>query len=140
MKECDTCHFSKNESEYNKNRTKKDGLNSICRECSKIRSKKYYQENKKNHIQAVISNTKKYRKQLTKLINKVKKVGCRFCNEKEICCLDFHHLRDKQYDISRLIHNLSITKLVVELQKCILVCSNCHRKIHAGLISYEKCW
>jgi hypothetical protein len=46
--------------------------------------------------------------------------------------LDFHHMDPTQKDIS--ISKLRLTtfndKVKEELDKCILVCSNCHREIH----------
>jgi len=45
--------------------------------------------------------------------------------------LEFHHLEPnkKDYSISRNI-NHSFDKIKKELDKCILVCANCHREIH----------
>jgi len=51
--------------------------------------------------------------------------------------LEFHHLdpETKESTLSNLMANgRSWNKLCEELQKCILVCANCHRGIHAGHI------
>lgn len=49
--------------------------------------------------------------------------------------LEFHHLDPIQKDFT--IANLKLTTfnetIKKELDKCILVCSNCHREIHGGL-------
>ena len=49
--------------------------------------------------------------------------------------LEFHHLDPEQKDLSfgsRRANPASWERLVAELRKCILVCSNCHKEIHAG--------
>ena len=59
-----------------------------------------------------------------------------------ICCgynkyfgaLEFHHKNPKEKDFSISKTSLSFLKLKKELDKCVLVCSNCHREIHAGII------
>ena len=49
--------------------------------------------------------------------------------------LDFHHLdpSKKDFDISRK-KSTNIDKLKPELDKCILICSNCHRELHGGMV------
>lgn len=61
---------------------------------------------------------------------------CCKCGEKERCCLDFHHInpKEKEYQIARIIKTHSKETIEKEVSKCIVVCSNCHRKIHASLM------
>jgi hypothetical protein len=72
------------------------------------------------------------------IIEELKTVGCACCGEKDTVCLDFHH-----YDPSEKEFNLStaltkpVNKLIEEASKCVVVCSNCHRKIHAGTLKIE---
>lgn len=40
--------------------------------------------------------------------------------------MDFDHLNDKRYTISNM-QTLSIEALLAEMEKCELVCANCHR-------------
>lgn len=57
---------------------------------------------------------------------------CGICGyNKCINALEFHHLEpnEKEFNVGRLINN-NWDKLVKELQKCICICSNCHREIH----------
>lgn len=64
--------------------------------------------------------------------------GCILCGERERCCIDAHHLdpHDKDLSISRMIRNRApFERILTELTKCVPVCANCHRKIHAGLIT-----
>lgn len=49
--------------------------------------------------------------------------------------LEFHH-RDagrKEFGISQNGKTRSWSRIVSELAKCVLLCTNCHREVHAGL-------
>ena len=67
-----------------------------------------------------------------------RKSGCAVCGEHAACCLDAHH-RDpssKEFTLGRASSSrVSIERFRDELKKCICLCANCHRKLHADLIS-----
>lgn len=47
--------------------------------------------------------------------------------------LEFHHLTGKKdFGISAKGYTRSWEKVQQEISKCVLVCANCHREIHAG--------
>lgn len=49
------------------------------------------------------------------------------------CIFDFHHIDPslKDYSVSIILYNRTFSdKIKKELDKCILLCSNCHRLIH----------
>ena len=48
----------------------------------------------------------------------------------EPCVYDFHHLNPNEKEFSFGKRNLSFDKIKDELDKCILLCANCHRKEH----------
>ena len=89
-----------------------------------------------------MKSSKEYRAEAKFFVDSVKsKYGCCKCKETEIVCLDFHHLKpeDKSKEISRMISNgRAVKALKDEINKCICVCCNCHRKIHAGIIKVYK--
>ena len=64
--------------------------------------------------------------------------GCSRCNESTPCCLDFHH-RDpslKVAEVATMAHRgFSISNILVEIEKCEILCANCHRKFHCGVIA-----
>ena len=66
-----------------------------------------------------------------RLLGDVKKTGCVCCKEKRLPCLVFHHL-DPATKESHIAELYSVKTLVPELQKCVVMCSNCHRLLHAG--------
>lgn len=60
--------------------------------------------------------------------------ACQKCGyNKYIGALEFHHLdpAQKDFGISEKGHTRSWEKIKNELDKCILVCANCHREIHS---------
>lgn len=42
--------------------------------------------------------------------------------------MDFDHLHDKSFNIGLNIRHQSLDAVMIELEKCELVCSNCHRQ------------
>jgi len=65
---------------------------------------------------------------------------CYCCGYKKyLGALEFHHINPKHKDfvISRTSRVSFNDKIKKELDKCILVCSNCHKEIHGGLINIK---
>lgn len=60
--------------------------------------------------------------------------GCVLCFETELTVLDFHHLSDKDVNVSTMLA-MSRDRILKEIAKCIVLCANCHRRVHAGLIT-----
>ncbi len=88
----------------------------------------WYPKNQKKHIGYV----KRLKQTINKYIDNYKSAhNCVMCGFQGSICpkvLDFHHRRDKKFDIasySRYV--LSIKKIDEEISKCELVCANCHR-------------
>ena len=63
--------------------------------------------------------------------------SCKSCGfSAYLGALEFHHLdpTEKDFEISRFSSRFD-ERLKIELNKCVLLCSNCHRMVHAGIIS-----
>jgi hypothetical protein len=62
-----------------------------------------------------------------------KQMKCERCAESHPACLDFHH-RDaskKEINLANAVHkNWGKERILLEISKCIILCSNCHRKEH----------
>ncbi len=59
---------------------------------------------------------------------------CAICGyDKTVEALSFHHGTDKEFGIGAKGYTRSWGKAKTELDKCVLVCANCHAEIHAGL-------
>lgn len=103
---CTICHQEKTLDNFYNKRT-------VCKNCvRKIQQIKYT-----NH---------------TNELNSYKqKLGCAKCGEKRFYLLDFHHIHpeEKKFTISDA-SNTKIETLQKELDKCILLCANCHREFH----------
>lgn len=66
---------------------------------------------------------------------------CQFCGYSSyLGALEFHHIgpEKKKFGLSKDGITRSWERVKNELKNCILVCSNCHREIHGGLITVDK--
>lgn len=138
MKQCSKCNEYKSEDDFYISKKRKDGLQPYCKKCLKITTLSDYYDNNRKDIFLQRANDR--RNVCRKYVNEIKSErGCYFCGEKEFVCLDFHHLEQEGKDkpISFLVAAKSMKKLIKEIEKCIVVCANCHRKIHSGLLSTD---
>lgn len=128
MKECAMCHLPKDDSEFGR---KRNGvLQPYCRPCVREYGRKHYHNNKKYYRDKSI----RYRNEGRDWLNEYKSTrGCSKCSENHPAALDFHH-RDPSQKISEIATMrgkvISIKRLQTEVDKCDILCANCHRKLH----------
>lgn len=132
-KKCPGCNEHKDSNSFAKNSSRTDGLQTYCRLCKKNSDAVHYRKYKERQKERNRINRQKYREELAAYKSGI---GCKYCNESESACLDFHHPNnDKESEVSKLISEMKITMARKESEKCDILCSNCHRKLHAGIIN-----
>ena len=90
-----------------------------------------YSDKRKKQINEGVKRRRKKIK--TDLINHMGG-KCSVCGYNKChAALEFHHLDPTQKEFSPSTNSKSWDKILVEAEKCILVCANCHREIHNGL-------
>jgi hypothetical protein len=54
--------------------------------------------------------------------------GCDICGySRSSRALQFHHLKDKKHNISRMVtQGRSLSSIFEEIEKCVILCANCH--------------
>ena len=91
--------------------------------------KGYYADNKDRIIAKAAEGKKRRVQERTALIRDLKSVPCVDCRGTfPPECMDFDHLRDKKFSISEAVNKgVALKRLLDEIAKCEVVCSNCHR-------------
>lgn len=110
---------------------KVNGHQPYCRPCDNKKSRERYLANADSHKQKVLDRNKINKQKLKKEIRELKSnTPCMDCGIKyPWYVMDFDHVSGEKVDnISTLVGRLSTVKLRIELKKCELVCSNCHRE------------
>lgn len=87
------------------------------------------EEKKKSNVKAVV----KYKRLMKLKAVEYKGGKCECCGySKCVQALEFHHLNPNEKDFAIAIKTLPWEETKKELDKCIMVCANCHREIHYG--------
>lgn len=102
-------------------------------------SKKWYENNKRKHQDNVNRNKREAR---AKWHAYKKTLKCINCGENHPATLDFHHF-DRSNPLNRkvykLINNGNYRAVMEEITlRCVVLCSNCHRKHHAAEHKHKK--
>ena len=105
----------------------------ICKRCSKkIKAGKNKRIRNKDYCQGCLVSVRR---------NKLKEKAIKYKGGKCQCCgynkcnrsLTFHHLNPskKKFEVnSNNMFSMSWKKVEIELNKCILLCANCHGELH----------
>ena len=139
---CGLCKEEKHFLNFNKNKSQTNGYQTICKECNRERSRKYYKDNPEVHKENVIKRNKIISEKLNDFIIKhLLNNPCVDCGEKDIRTLQFDHISpiEKKYNISDMVQNhVSESKIVEEIKKCEVRCANCHAKRTAIQFNWYK--
>ena len=133
IKTCCVCKEEKPVTDFRRDRSRLDGYQSSCKVCARSFQSKRYQEkyavSRRDRDAALrAENGEKIR-----IIKQQR--GCICCGESDVVCLDFHHTTsdDKEFGISSNTHR-TWKYIEAEIDKCVVICANCHRKLHAGRV------
>lgn len=106
----------------------------------------HYLKNKQKYLESSKRTQTRHKKENQEfIINYLTQHKCMYCDNSDIRVLEFHHIKNnKEYGIATMIRHESLDKLKNEINKCIVLCANCHAKIHqsdsykTGRISKNK--
>lgn len=88
--------------------------------------REYYERNKESHY----ARNNEKRERLKDLIREAKNKPCADCNKiypYYVMDLDHRDPLQKLFNPSKLVNHGSLSKMLAEIEKCDVVCSNCHR-------------
>lgn len=97
---------------------------------NKFTERSQEEKNKDNY-----KRLKSFRQRMKDRLVDYKGGKCQLCGYNKCnTALEFHHLNphEKDFGISKYT-NLKWDSVVSEVDKCVMVCANCHREIHSGL-------
>lgn len=131
MKWCSRCKCYKPASEYAWKCKKARQLGTYCKPCQREYCRRHYRRNSRKHNLRRHANRTAYKERNRDYTAAyLLKHPCVDCSEDNPVVLDFDHVRgDKAFDISRMISaGMPLARLQAEIDKCVVRCSNCHRK------------
>lgn len=144
MKQCKNCKGPPQNAEighpdcaFAKSARKKDGLQPWCKKCVKDSDHRRYMADKKKHRSWNMSRRDKYYDLVTEYLQEH---PCVSCGEADPIVLEFDH-RDpgiKDSEVTRLLSYASWERILDEIKKCDVVCSNCHRKRTAQQFGWRR--
>lgn len=90
----------------------------------------WYAKNSESVKARTLVSNQNRRKNIREMLNEVKSVPCMDCGIKyQSYVMDFDHVRgEKKFNLSVASNGVAIEKILEELKKCDIVCSNCHRE------------
>ena len=130
MKQCSICKEFKNESCFNKQTSRPDGLQTVCKVCNAVRGKQWYEENRTARRAALARQKEERKKEVREYLNELKSVPCVDCRQRfNPWQMDFDHLSNKKFDVAfGYANGYAFSRIKEEVSKCEVVCANCHRQ------------
>ena len=129
-KKCSMCGDPTRVSAFARHSSRKDGRQTCCKECKREYDRQRYKAKSKEYYNRSLRD----RAKLTRWFSELKDgLACVTCGEDHNACLVFHHKdpKTKKYTVGRMIGaKCSKAKILAEIKKCIVLCANCHQKMH----------
>jgi hypothetical protein len=131
-KKCTQCGEEKEICDFFFKNKKTNKLHSQCKSCykEKRKNKEHYAKYKEEYLERINIRKKiKTSENRVNLLEYFKTHHCVVCAESNPIVLDFDHKdeKEKKYGISSMIYSYNWTTILAEIEKCDVLCANCHR-------------
>jgi hypothetical protein len=129
LRKCGRCEALKPVEEFAWRRKAKGQRHNYCRTCHAAYRREHYLANRQRYIRRAADNKRKARlAQTTLLLAHFADNPCVDCGETDPVVLEFDHLRDKRFNIGTAVTRYGWDAIAAEIEKCEVVCANCHRR------------
>ncbi len=135
IKTCKKCKSDRPVEQFSLNKRRKDGRQDWCKPCIKVRDAENYIENKGRF--AKWSKDRRLRVR-TQVFEWLLEHPCIECGEDDIIVLEFDHRTQttKRFDVMSATHGHSWKTILEEIQKCDVLCANCHKRRTAKMMNW----
>ena len=129
MRRCGRCGELKAVEDFAWRRKAKGQRHNYCRPCHSAYHREHYLANKTRYIAQAREWKAMQRVERTQyLIDYFASHPCTDCGEGDPVVLEFDHLGDKLFTIGQVLTYRSWSDILAEMEKCEVVCANCHRR------------
>jgi hypothetical protein len=126
---CYRCNQAKPAGDFAWKRRARDQRDSLCRPCRSEYGKEHYAANRERYIEQARVSKEALRLERTRyLLNFFKTHPCVDCGESDPVVLEFDHLENKAFSIGAKLVQFAWQTILDEIEKCEVVCANCHRR------------
>jgi hypothetical protein len=136
---CGRCRAHKPPHEFAWRRQSRGQRDNYCRPCRAAYKQEHYAANRDRYIanaqrrkQAVVAERARH------LVDFFRQHPCVDCGERDPIVLEFDHLRDKRFELSKGIRDRNWRDVLDEIAKCDVVCANCHRRRTALRVGFAR--
>jgi hypothetical protein len=134
MKQCSKCREWKEDDEFSWHWV---GLkkHSSCNECRRKYQADYYERTRQKQAEYKASRQVDKREEARHFVFQyLQSHPCELCGESDPYVLTFHHIRGrKKMNVSQMVNQgYSIEALQDEIDKCQVLCANCHMRVEKG--------
>ena len=138
MKVCIRCKQTKDISEFNFKFLSKGIRQAQCKTCTRDYIKSHYYKNKQYYL----VKAKRRNDRIKNLVRQylweyLSHHKCVDCGETDPIVLEFDHIRDKKFAVSRIARR-TLDQIQEEVRKCEVRCANCHRRKTAKQFGWSK--
>jgi len=107
--------------------------------CSKSTVAYYTQGLKEKRKKQLVNGVISWRRRTKEKLVAYKGGKCEVCEyDRCLQALEFHHLNPEEKDFTISGKSWSFERMKAEVDKCILLCSNCHQEVEHGIINLNK--
>jgi hypothetical protein len=129
LRRCGRCNQRKPLAEFNWRRRARGQRDNYCRNCRAAYKQEHYAANRARYIAAALRRSQAIaRERAAYLVRFFAEHPCVDCGERDPLVLEFDHLRDKSFVIAKGLRDHSWQAVLDEIDKCAVVCANCHRR------------
>jgi hypothetical protein len=126
-RKCKLCGEIKTMAEFTTMAANKGGRSYTCYTCYAVKHTKYLKDNPAIAIKCAETSQRNYELRKEEFYMWVMQQKCVDCGEDDFRCLEFDHLDNKSFGIAQRVGKVTTKRLMEEVAKCEVRCSNCHK-------------
>lgn len=131
LRRCGRCGNVKPLAAFAWRRTARGQYHNMCRPCHSAHHREHYLANKQRYVDQARARKDDLRRERTEyLLHYFESHPCTDCGERDPVVLEFDHLdaEAKAFTIGQALSDRNWRSILDEIEKCEVVCANCHRR------------